>query len=92
MPDGKTTKPKLGSKRGSLAKLGTIQELQLALWEIILQLKDEIAKQGTLMDTLPLKACHVAATLGGVYARLHETANLEERIARLEQKVEEKRP
>jgi hypothetical protein len=83
-------RPKLGGKRGSLSKIGSMEQLQAALCEIIAKLKSELAEQGTLLDTLPLKAVHSFATLSGVYVRLHETADLEARLTALAQKVEEK--
>jgi hypothetical protein len=90
MPDGKDGKPKLGATRGALSKIGSLEELQAALWSIIDKLRGELSEQGTLLDTLPLKAVHSFATLSGVYVRLHESVDLEARLTALEQKVEEK--
>jgi hypothetical protein len=81
-------RPKLGGKRGSLSKIGDMQDLKAALWEVIAKLKDEIANQGQLLDVIPLKAAHTLATLAGVFVRLHETADLESRLTALEQRIE----
>lgn len=89
MPAGKDPKPKLGSKRGGLAKIGTMRELQLALWEVIERLKTEIVQQGTIMEVLPLKAAHTLATLAGVYVRLHEVSDLDLRMAAIEAHINE---
>jgi hypothetical protein len=83
-------RPKLGGKRGSLSKIGSVEQLQAALWEIIAKLRSELAEQGTLIDVLPLKAAHTLATLAGVFVRLHETADLEVRLTDLERKVKGK--
>jgi hypothetical protein len=90
MSKDKDGKPKLGSKRGALAGIGSLEHLQKALWQIISKLKAEISDQGTLIEVLPLKAVHSLATLAGVYCRLHEVADLESRLSALEQQVLEK--
>lgn len=77
--------PKLGSARGGLAKIGSMHDLQEALWEIIAKLKGE----GKLIDVLPLKAAHTLATLAGVYVRLHEVADLAPRMEALEARLDE---
>jgi hypothetical protein len=41
-------RPKLGGKRGALSKIGSMEQLQAALWEIIAKLKSELTEQGTL--------------------------------------------
>jgi hypothetical protein len=87
MPTGKDGRPRLGSKRGALSEIGSMQELQGALGEVIDKLRTELAKEGALIETLPLKAAHTLATLAGVFVRLHETADLEARLSALEQRV-----
>lgn len=84
MPNRAQPKPRLGSARGSLAKIGDMRQLQAALWEVIDKLKSEMATKGELIDVLPLKACHTLATLGGVYCRLHEIADIGPRLAAIE--------
>lgn len=88
MANDKVVKPKLGAKRGGLAKIGGVAELQAALWEIIIKLKEELSEEGKLIEVLPLKAVHTLATLAGVFVRLHEAADLEGRLTALERKVE----
>lgn len=80
MPNRVQPKPKLGARRGALAKIGDMKALQAALWEVIDRLKSEIATKGELIDVLPLKACHTLATLAGVYVKLHEVADLGPRL------------
>lgn len=67
-----------------LAKIGSMRQLQVALWEVIDKLRNEIATKGELIDVLPLKACHTLATLAGVYVRLHEVADLAPRLEAVE--------
>jgi hypothetical protein len=89
MPDNVEPKPKFSAERGVMARIGSIAELQAAVWEVIDKLRVEIGQQGTLMDSVPLKACHAVGTLAGVYARLHEINDLDSRLAEVERRLSE---
>ncbi len=54
MPN-KVHKPRLGAKRGGLAKIGSMKELQVALWEIIIKLKGEIVTKGELIESFAIE-------------------------------------
>jgi hypothetical protein len=89
MPDNVEPKPKFSAEGGVMARIGSIAELQAAVGEVIDKLRVEIGQQGTLMDSVPLKACHAVGTLAGVYARLHEINDLDSRLAEVARRLSE---
>ena len=68
-------------------KPGDLGQLRAVLWRTIVEVEQ-------LLDTRPpghelvLKSAHALAQLAGAYTRLVETADLEERIQRLEAAAE----
>jgi hypothetical protein len=64
-------------------KPGNLTQLRRVLWDTILEVE-------ALLDTRPpsnelvLRSAHALAQLAGTYTKLVETADLEERLAKLE--------
>jgi hypothetical protein len=68
-------------------KAGDLTQLRAVLWRTILEVEGLLDVRPPATDIV-LKSAHALAQLAGAYTKLVETADLEERIQRLEAAVE----
>ena len=68
-------------------KPGDLTQLRRVLWEVILEVEALLDGPQRSAEVV-LKSAHALAQLAGAYRAVIETADLEERIARLEQAAE----
>jgi hypothetical protein len=64
-------------------KPGDLLQLRAVLWQTIIEV-EALLDTRPLSNDLVLKSAHALAQLAGSYTRLVETADLEQRLAKLE--------
>lgn len=69
-------------------KPGDMRQLRAVLWGVLLEVEG-IATDEHADAADKLKAAHALASLSGSYTKVHETVDLEERLAALREEVRE---
>jgi hypothetical protein len=68
-------------------KPGDLTQLRRVLWEVILEV-EALLDEPQRSTEVVLKSAHALAQLAGAYTKLVETADLEQRLAKLEASLE----